>query len=54
MSQIVAEQIACDPRDGDGCDLFVRDTMGRVWLGCLANETKQWIWSRVELPEDTV
>ena len=48
MSQIIAAQIACDENG-----LFVLDTMGRVWARRFSEDEIKWIWSRVELPEDT-
>ena len=47
MSQIIAVHIACES------NLFVLDTMGRVWTGYFDMKEHKWIWSRVELPEDT-
>lgn len=49
MSQIIAAQIEHDDKEDY---LFVLDTMGRVWQGYWAG-TQKWVWSRVELPDDT-
>lgn len=51
MSQIIAARIARDSKDGY---LYVLDTSGRVWIGYFSDreETRQWFWERVELPEE--